>query len=234
MGLDGYARGWVAVRLNGAKHELLFLRSIAELSAISFDRVGVDMPIGLPERGERACDLEARALLRPHASRVFTGARRGLWDHPSHAEANRILKQRGEKGVSVQLWSLGPKICEVDALLTPRLQARIREVHPELVFLRLNGGRPLPSKSTREGLALRMGLLRAEGLTQVRRWIEVERHKRSKDGVASLTYGSGAKADDVLDACAAAIAARDFDSGRVLPRSGAVKDAKRLKMQIWY
>ncbi len=160
VGLDGFAGGWVAVRMDGGKRELTFLKSISELSAIKFDRAGIDMPIGLPDGGLRACDLQAREQLRPHASRVFTGARRGLWDHASHAEANRALKARGEAGVSIQLWNLGPKILEVDAFMTPRLQSRIREAHPELVFLRLNFGRPLPSKKTEEGLALRVSLLR--------------------------------------------------------------------------
>ena len=172
-------------------------------------------------RGERDCDLQARTLVRPHASRVFTGARRGLWDFASHAAANRALKARGEAGVSIQLWNLGPKIREVDALMTERLQTRIREAHPELVFLRLNFGRPLPSKKSEEGLALRIGLLKRERFAEIRRWIEVER------------LGTGAKADDIVDACAVAIAARDFGQGHVLPRGTAPGDAKRLKMQIW-
>ena len=105
VGLDGYGRGWVAVRIDGARRELHFLQSITELATLKFDRAGIDMPIGLPDRGERDCDLQARTLVRPHASRVFTGARRGLWDFASHAAANRALKARGEAGVSIQLWN---------------------------------------------------------------------------------------------------------------------------------
>jgi predicted RNase H-like nuclease len=222
VGLDGYGRGWVAVRIDGARRELHFLQSITELATLKFDRAGIDMPIGLPDRGERDCDLQARTLVRPHASRVFTGARRGLWDFASHAAANRALKARGEAGVSIQLWNLGPRVREVDALMTERLQTRIREAHPELVFLRLNFGRPLPSKKSEEGLALRIGLLKRERFAEIRRWIEVER------------LGTGARADDIVDACAVAIAARDFGQGHVLPRGTAPRDAKRLKMQIWY
>jgi predicted RNase H-like nuclease len=221
MGLDGFSKGWVAVRMDGGERELSFLTSVSELSEIVFDRAGIDMPIGLPDRGVRACDLQARAQLGRHASRVFTGARRGLWDFSSHAEANRALKAQGEAGVSIQLWNLGAKICEVDALMTPKLQLTIREAHPELVFLRLNFGRPVPAKKTEEGLALRMRLLRREGFSEIRRWIEVER------------TGTGAKPDDVLDACAVAIAARDFGKANVLPKGPAPKDAKGLKMQIW-
>jgi predicted RNase H-like nuclease len=219
VGLDGFAKGWVAVRVDGGKRELHVLRFISELLAMTFDRAGIDMPIGLPEQGLRECDLQARALLRPHASRVFTGARRGLWGFSSHADANRALKARGEAGVSIQLWNLGAKILEVDALMTPRLQSRIREAHPELVFLRLNFGRPLPSKKTEEGRALRLRLLRREGFSEIRQWLDGRRF--------------GAKPDDILDACAAAIAARDLGQGHVLPRENAPRDAKGLKMQIW-
>lgn len=222
VGLDGLSKGWVAVRIDGGKRELLFLNSISELSAMTFDRAAIDMPIGLPERGLRACDLEARLLLGRHAPRVFTGARRGLWDHSSHAEANRVLKSRGEAGVSIQLWNLGPKILDVDAFMTPRLQARVREAHPELVFRRLNFGRPLESKKTGKGIEERMNLLRRERFADIRHWIEVVR------------LGKGAKPDDILDACAVAIAARDFGRSNVLPRHGTPKDANGLKMQIWY
>jgi predicted RNase H-like nuclease len=220
VGLDGYSKGWVAVRIDGTGRELFVLDTISELLALEFDRAGIDMPIGLPDRGFRECDLQARAMLRPHASRVFTGARRGLWDHASHAAANQALKQHGEAGVSIQLWNLGPKICELDAIMTSRLQQRIREAHPELVFLRLNFGRPLPSKKSEEGIVLRTRLLRREGFAELKDWL-------AERPVA-------VKADDILDACATAIAARDFTQGNVLPRENAAKDAAGLKMQIWY
>jgi len=220
MGVDGYRKGWVAVRVDGETHELCFYSTIAEALATKFDSAAIDMPIGLPARGERACDLAAREELKPHASRVFTGARRGLWDFPSHAEANRALRARGAKAISIQLWHIGPKICELDAAMTPRLQARVREAHPELVFLRLNRGVPLPSKHTEEGISLRTKLLRANGLREIARWLAGDRQ--------------GAKPDDILDAGVLALAAREFDSGRVLPGGRAEQDARGLKMQIWY
>jgi predicted RNase H-like nuclease len=220
VGLDGYRKGWVAVRVHGETRELCFYSGVAELLATKFDVVAIDMPIGLPERGERACDLAARTMLKPHSSRVFTGARRGLWDFPSHAEANRALRARGEKAISIQLWHIGAKICELDAAMTPRRQAKVREAHPELVFLRLNCGKPLPSKHTEDGIRLRTKLLRAHGFREIDRWLAGDRQ--------------GARPDDILDACALAWAAREFDSSRVLPHGHAEKDARGLKMQIWY
>ncbi len=131
-----------------------------------------------------------------------------------------MLKARGEPGVSAQLWNLGPKIMEVDAALTPTLQARVIETHPELVFLRLNDGRPLPRKADAEGVALRRDLLLRDGFVDLDEWLGRGRK------------GTGAKPDDVLDACAAAIAARD--TTRVVPDGDAPRDARGLVMQIWY
>jgi predicted RNase H-like nuclease len=222
FGLDGYAKGWVAVRVDGDAHELRFFGDISELLAEKFDRAFIDMPIGLPDSDERACDLAARKLLKPHASRVFTGARRGLWDFPSHAAANRALRSRGEPGISVQLWHLGKKIGELDRAMTPRRQRRIYEAHPELVFLRLNGGVPLASKHTEEGVRLRRKLLWASGFRSLDRWLTRDR------------IGRGAKVDDILDAGALAFAARDAHPKRVLPHGRAPKDARGLEMQIWY
>lgn len=222
IGLDGFRGGWVAVRIEGRKRDILFLKSIDELLAQRFDRAAVDIPIGLPDSGYRACDLAAKRELGPHASRVFIGARRGVWDFSSHSEANAALKAKGEVGVSIQLWNLGPKIMEADALMTPARQRKIHEAHPELVFQRLNGGRALASKKDAAGLRQRRSLLIADGFAAktLDEWLTITR------------IGMGAKTDDVLDACACAIAARDLKAH--LPRGHASRDAKGLKMQIWF
>ena len=74
-GLDGFRGGWVAVTLDGDEQTLSFHGNVAEALSGKSDRVGIDIPIGMTQDGERACDLLAREMLRPHFSRVFTGAR---------------------------------------------------------------------------------------------------------------------------------------------------------------
>ena len=220
LGLDGYSKGWVAVVLDGDVHEISFCRDIAEALSIGFDRAAIDIPIGMADDGERVCDLLARERLRPHSSRVFTGARRWLWlefSDPDHA--NRDALRRGQKRVSRQLWHLGPKIMEVDTFLRANRSRDIREAHPELVFLRLNNGRPLPSKKYEAGIDLRRALLRREGIRQIDKWLARER------------IGTGAKIDDVLDACAVAIAARDVAG--CVPEGMPPRDTYGLPMQIW-
>jgi predicted RNase H-like nuclease len=221
IGLDGFSRGWVAVFLDGDEQAISFHPDIADALSDMFDRAGIDIPIGMAGDGERACDLSARARLRPHGSRVFTGARRWLWQEFSDPdEANQDALRRGQKRVSRQLWHLGPKIMEVDAYLRAHRSLDVREVHPELVFLRLNGNKPLPPKKSEEGDALRRRLLMRQGIPDIDRWLTETR------------IGTGAKRDDVLDACAVAIAARDpADS---VPEGLPQLDDYGLPMQIWF
>ncbi|MBI5128049.1 MAG: DUF429 domain-containing protein [Rhodopseudomonas palustris] len=224
IGLDGFRHGWVAVTLERDRHAVEFIESVSWLAAQRFSRAAIDMPVGLSDDGLRACDLEARALLRPHASRVFTGARRWLWQQfcypDDYAQANAAASQRGQPRVSLQLWHLGPKIIEVDGFVRAHRQLDIRETHPELVFRRLNGGEPLPSKRTAEGLRLRCDLVRGQGIGAIDDWLTKAR------------LGTGAKADDVLDACACALAARDSEA--CVPQGEPLRDQYGLPMQIWY
>jgi predicted RNase H-like nuclease len=221
LGLDGYRKGWVAVLLDGDVHEIKFRPDIAGALSTQFDRAAIDIPIGMTDDGERACDLLARARLRPHSSRVFTGARRWLWAEFSDPDAaNRDALRRGQKRVSRQLWHLGLKIIEVDTFVRANGARDIREAHPELVFLRLNAGRPLPSKKSKAGIELRRKLLKRQGIGDIDRWLAGER------------IGTGAKSDDVLDACAVAIAARDVAG--CVPDGVPPRDAYGLAMQVWF
>ena len=221
IGLDGFSKGWVAVTIDGDLRTISFHSGIADALAAPFDRAGIDIPIGMSDDGERACDRLARDRLRPHTSRVFTGARRWLWQEFSDPDAaNREALRRGQTRVSRQLWHLGKKIMEVDAFVRANAARDIREVHPELVFLRLNGDKPLAPKKSEEGDALRRRLLKREGFHDIDRWLTEAR------------IGSGAKRDDVLDACAVALAARDLHGS--VPDGIAPRDVLGVPMQIWF
>ncbi|MBR1204153.1 MULTISPECIES: DUF429 domain-containing protein [unclassified Bradyrhizobium] len=221
VGLDGFSKGWVAVTIDGDQRTISFHGDIADALTGPFDRAGIDIPIGMTDDGKRDCDLLARARLRPHTSRVFTGARRWLWQEFGDPDAaNREALRRGQTRVSRQLWHLGNKIMEVDAFVRATPARDICEVHPELVFLRLNGGTPLPRKKSEEGDALRRKLLTRAGFSEIDRWLTEAR------------IGTGAKRDDVLDACAVALAAHQ-PSGCV-PGGPQPLDAYDLPMQIWF
>ncbi len=224
-GVDGAKAGWLAVLApsEGGRLEAALAPRWADLPLARAVMVGVDMPIGLAESGPRACDSAARRLLpRDRKASVFPPPRRALLACATWAEANARGKALDGKGISRQAWNLAPRIRELDAALGPADQARVREVHPELVFLRLNHGRPVPRKISAEGRALRLDLLTRAGFA----------------GIAALLDHFPRRAagpDDVLDAAACALAARDMLKGRATRLPPAPRlDARGLKMEIWY
>ena len=79
LGLEGYSKGWVAVLLDGDIHEIRFCRDIAECArppASTVPRSTFPSAWLMTANGSATC--LARERLRPHSSRVFTGARRWL------------------------------------------------------------------------------------------------------------------------------------------------------------
>jgi predicted RNase H-like nuclease len=221
IGLDGFRKGWVAVTIDGERRDIAFPADVSWLASQRFDRAAIDIPIGMTDDGDRLCDRLARAKLSPHGARVFSGARRWLWEEfTDPARANEDALRRGQTRVSLQLWHIGAKIMEVDAFVRVHPQLDLRESHPELVFLRLNEGKPLPSKHTEEGLSLRCALLRSHGFADLDDWLTASRR------------GTGAKRDDVLDACAVAFAASN--PAGCVPDGDTIRDACALSMQIWF
>lgn len=222
VGVDGFSKGWVAVWIdNQGTGEIEFYPDIGCLFAKRYEIAMIDIPIGLPSSNYRQCDLEGRDLLASNRSRLFTGARRPLLNFTKREAAHDWARKSDGHGVSCQLFCLLPKIKQVDDEMTPVRQMSNRETHPELVFLRLNRGRPLPSKKTVDGIASRRRLLIQSGFDKIDAWLE----KR---------LGTGAKPDDVLDASACALVAKNADTSRRLPRTEQAPDPKGLKMEIWY
>lgn len=196
LGLDGARGGWAGALVDGATVRWLRLATVDEALALDAEVVGVDMPVGLPAKGRRACDLLAkRALGRAHP-RVFLAPPRGTLAATTYAEANRLHRALvGGAGLSVQTWHLVARVREVDRLAD---DPRLVEVHPELSFAALDGtGAVLPPKKTPAGRAVRLALLR--------RWLP---------GLRDVPPG-----DDGLDALAAAWSAARWARGaaRSLP-----------------
>jgi predicted RNase H-like nuclease len=208
VGADGCTGGWIsAERVTG----VLSCTRVERLEVL-FERfdtpevVAVDAPIGLVERGARACDVAARAVLGPRRSSVFPAPLRPLLGAASYAEASRLRRAIEGKGLSRQTWAIVPKIVELDLLLraNPAARAALREVHPEVSFLRLNRDRPLQaSKRKPEGRAERLALLRS--------WCgdAIDRALAERRALACA-------ADDVLDAFAALWSAERIARGAAI------------------
>lgn len=226
IGVDGCRAGWLAVVLNrdrlGPRLEIAPVWSALPVESATM--VAVDMPVGLADSGPRACDIAARRCLPPgRKSSVFPPPRRYMLDCRDWAEANALGRAREGRGLSHQAWNITAKIRELDRALSPADQARVRETHPELIFHRLNGWRPVPGKKTKAGRAARLGLLAAAGL----------------DGIETLLDRlprGAAGPDDLLDAGACALTARDMLAGAAhrVPESDPQVDSRGLRMEIWF
>jgi predicted RNase H-like nuclease len=235
-GVDGCRAGWIValVRPAGGEVRLRIVPRFADVLAAA-ERpaiVAVDMPIGLPPRigpGGRGPESAVRPLLGQRQSSVFAVPSRAAVFAEDYREACRIASETSDppRKVSKQLFNIAPRIREVDECLraNPDAARRTFEVHPEVAFWRLNGGKALTepkkvkSRPYEPGLALRRGLLIAAGL--------------SSDTVnAAPPKGSGP--DDLLDALACASVARRLHRGEATPYPNPPpRDAFGLAMAIW-
>jgi predicted RNase H-like nuclease len=162
-GLDGCRDGWIAAIEENGVTRLRVLRSLSGLVEDPALIVAIiDVPIGLPETGSRRCDLLARKLLRaPRASSVFPAPIRPMLQARDHAEASRLRFAAEGKRCSIQLAAILPKIRELDGLLNPEIQLKVREGHPEVSFAVMNGGQAMSYPKRRSaGRDERIGLLR--------------------------------------------------------------------------
>ena len=217
LGLDGFRGGWVAAWIDDQGHHGFdYSSSLGRLLSMPHRRAMIDMPIGLKMSGHRTCDIRARELV---GASVFPGARRNLWEFPDQASANQYYWQHEGPGmgVSCQLWNIRDKIKEVDDFITPDRQATIGEAHPELIFRKLGHPLRLEGKKSPRGRDQRIKLLADRGFVRLSTWL-TQRH------------GTGIGRDDLIDACACAVAARDSTSRL----GGDEVDIRGLRMEINY
>jgi predicted RNase H-like nuclease len=171
------------------------------------------MPIGLVdghETGGRDVDRAARVELGPKRSSVFSAP-------PRCALGTRTLGDARRHGARLTLQTLNllPRIEDVDSVMTPDLQSRVFEVHPELSFAAMNSGDPVRApKRSSTGAKERRALLQ-------------------RGGVGVPERPAGAALDDLLDACALAWSACRVAGGtarRVPDRP--VCDSRGLRMEL--
>src|SRR5262245_60148313 len=168
-GVDGCRGAWIVafVRPHGDEVRIAVVpRFVDVLDAPEQPAItAVDVPIGLPERsgaGGRAAENAVRPLLGQRQSSVFSVPSRAAVYTADYGEACRVALATSDppRKISRQLFMIAPKICEVDAVLRADVTARSRtfEVHPELAFWRLNGGRALDQPKKIKGLCYEPGL----------------------------------------------------------------------------
>src|SRR5262245_43502568 len=99
-GLDGYRKGWVVVWIPAGQRTFETIEEFDLLLGRDFTRAAIDIPIGVPDAGNRGCDLEARKMLGHNWPRVFTGVRRWLFDMPDFSSIKPEARRRGEEAIS--------------------------------------------------------------------------------------------------------------------------------------
>jgi len=217
LGLDGFRRGWVAAWIDEqGNHGFDYSPSLSRLLSMPHERAMIDMPIGLKISGHRECDIRARELV---GASVFLGARRNFWEFLDQDSANQYYwRHEGPgRGVSCQLWNIRDKIREVDDFITPDRQATVGEAHPELIFRNFGNQLRLGGKKSAPGRDQRIKHLADRGFVKLSKWL-TQRH------------GTGIGRDDLIDACACAVAARDSNARL----GGNEVDSRGLRMEINY
>lgn len=228
-GVDGCKQGWVVAAIGAGEFRLLLSSSFTELMSFAAPgaTVAVDMPIGLPRSGRRACDIQARQILGPKKqASVFYAPPACVLTAATHQEAADAAEQQTGKRISIQAWNLVPKIKEVAEWIALDSSAEqgsasaalVNETHPELCFLRMNGGNAvIEPKKTASGQEARRRLLMSDAYeyevsTQVKQQLKSAARMRQGQVIAAV--------DDTLDAYAALSAARRHAAGvaEVLPK----------------
>jgi predicted RNase H-like nuclease len=242
-GVDGCKGGWVAVLAGGAKPPIARrVDRIADLleGADAPALIGIDMPMGLPERvglGGRGPERAARAHLGERQSSVFSIPSRsavwagaGLPDADAYRETNRValITSDPPRKVSKQGFYLFPKIREIDQLLRdqPLSRGRLFECHPELAFWRLNGERAMSLPKKIKGRVNPDGIAeRRACLAQAAPWTAAILAERPPKGVGE---------DDLLDATACAVIATRRAAGLARPfPDPPLQDAMGIEVAIW-
>jgi predicted RNase H-like nuclease len=194
---------------------------------MDFAAIAIDIPIGLLdgyEIGGRVCDRAARKLLgRLRGSSVFPPPVRSALAAECYGDACAISRGCGGKAISKQTFGILPKIREIDALLQsrPELRKVVREVHPEVSFREMAGGRPMEyRKVSAAGRDERRRALAGF----IPRLTEIEQDGRKQ----------GLPIEDILDAAAACWSAARIAMGtaRSLPADVPL-DATGVPTAIW-
>lgn len=234
-GVDGCRSGWAVVwrRLDGVEPPAFSVA--ADFAGVLADprapvAIALDMPIGLPERvgpGGRGAERAVRPLLGARQSSVFSVPSRSavMMDDYGAACAAAAATSDPPRKVAKQCFHLFPRIREVDALMSPALEDRVFEAHPELAFWQLNGGRAmtLPKKlkggASAPGLAERAALLAAHGFAP---------------GFLDQPLPRGTGRNDLLDAAVLSLTAARIARGeaRSFPAEPD-RDGRGLRIAIW-
>ncbi len=221
VGVDACKGGWVAVCLSSEWSATgLFVPTLDELSRLVDNAAGfaIDIPLGIPEHGPRAADVEAKRFLGARHNSLFHTPVRAALEAPTHAQATRAAKRLTDRGVSQQAYALAGRILEAERWRT-QVADPVWEVHPEVSFAVLLGRPARAAKRKWAGMQQRLDGLRQAGID-----------------LSDLgEVGERVAADDVLDAAVAAWSARRLVNGEgvSLPDPPEIDPETGHEVAIW-
>jgi predicted RNase H-like nuclease len=206
-GADVWKGKWIAIALSDGGFEGSYVAS--SISALveqlgDVERIGIDIPIGLPRAGEsRACDRLAADFVGPRRASVFSTHCAEVLGAETLQAANAIAKANAWPGISAQSYALRKRIFEVANVAVE--DDRIFEVHPEVSFAEANGGMPMRApKASWDGLIERLDVLKHQG-------VELGH---------PIGPGGAAGTDDVVDAAIASWTANRLALGTATSMDG--------------
>src|ERR1035437_1885119 len=119
LGIDACRRGWVGIELRDGR----FADADADSSlAMLIDRhpevavIAVDMPIDLPGREARDCDVQAKHRLGARARSVLFVPPIAVLEEDSYEKANDLSRELTGRGVTQQAYALRAGVKEVGHL----------------------------------------------------------------------------------------------------------------------
>lgn len=195
----------------------------------------VDIPIGLPESGHRACDRAAKDVLAGQQGRVFWTPPRAALDAPTYAAAKESTERHTDGSLTTQAWGILPRIEELDVFVaeTPDARGVVRESHPEVCFAKLRGDPITAPKTTDDGRDVRLDVL--EEYDDVRAAYDRLVTEHIEEPPAHGRRFRAGNRDDLLDAlCLALVGWLDTGVLRTLPDEPPRDDVRDVPMEIVY
>ncbi|OYR55516.1 hypothetical protein DJ73_02105 [Halorubrum sp. Ea1] len=203
----------------------------------NFDRILIDVPIGLPHDEEtlkkrETLDSAARSVTRrpgsvfPAPSRVACEAAKEGDDYEPVAKQNQ---DDIGKGLSKQSYHIAAAIGEVDAFLGDNVAARevVIESHPEVCFRGLLGEQLTHSKKTAQGIGERLRALDGHLEDPSGAFGDICRELDEESGDIDV--------DDVVDALGlAVVASYPEEEIKFLPHDEEYRDGAEIPMRMAY
>jgi len=217
-GVDGGRGQWLAAVLDGDEVSWRLVPTFKDLyDDTTLTVIAIDVPIGLPESGRRACDIEARAQLGARGSSVFAAPVRPVLACATYAQARSVLAALGGASMSAQAFGIVNAVRDVDSCVQPGDDDRVVETHPELAFALLADAPMSAAKKATGGIAARLRVLSS--------W--------RSDVVDLLEQAPpGAAIDDALDALACLWVAERWAAGSRVTLGDGERDVRNLPMRI--